>query len=413
MGTVVSFNDDITERKKAERSLRRSNRALQALSAANEALVCATDEATLLQEVCRIAVEVGDYRVAFVGFAEDDAEKTVSIAAQHGAEMGYLESLGFTWADTDKGQSTVGRAIRSGVAQMSQNIMTDPKLAPWYAAVARLGSRASISLPLKAKDGKVFGMLTIGAAETDAFDADEVKLLGGLAADLAFGIEALRTRAERDRIAHQHAHHAEILQKSLEKFIQAIADTVEARDPYTAGHQRRVDELATAIARELGLAEDKIHGIHLAAIIHDLGKIHVPSEILSKPGKLTDIEFMLIKAHPQAGYDILKNVDSPLAYRRHRPPASREAGWLGLPAGAEGRADPARIAHHVGGGHSGGDGLAPALSAGAGDRGRPQGDRARPRQRLRSGGRRCLPETVPGRKVRVSDLKPERQDCGV
>lgn len=121
----------------------------------------------------------------------------------------------------------------------------------------------------------------------------------------------MRTRAERDRNAYEHEHHAEILQKSLEQTIGAMADTVDARDPYTAGHQRRVGELAVAIAREMGLPEEKIHGIRLAAAVHDLGKINVPAEILAKPGKLSDIEFMLIKTHPQSGYDILKDVEFP------------------------------------------------------------------------------------------------------
>ena len=83
------------------------------------------------------------------------------------------------------------------------------------------------------------------------------------------------------------------------------------RDPYTAGHQRRVAELAVAIAGDLGLPKEQIHGIHLAAGIHDLGKIRVPAEILSKPGKLTDIEYHLIKAHAQAGYDIVKDIEFP------------------------------------------------------------------------------------------------------
>jgi len=86
---------------------------------------------------------------------------------------------------------------------------------------------------------------------------------------------------------------------------------VEARDPYTAGHQRRVSELAAAIALEMGLPEEQVNGIHLAAMIHDVGKIHIPAEILSKPGKLNDIEFMLVKTHPQSGYDILKGVKFP------------------------------------------------------------------------------------------------------
>ena len=87
--------------------------------------------------------------------------------------------------------------------------------------------------------------------------------------------------------------------------------TAETRDPYTAGHQRRVADLARAIALEMNLPLDMIDGIHMAAAIHDLGKISVPAEILSKPTKLLDIEFMLIKIHSQCGYDILKDIDFP------------------------------------------------------------------------------------------------------
>jgi putative nucleotidyltransferase with HDIG domain len=86
---------------------------------------------------------------------------------------------------------------------------------------------------------------------------------------------------------------------------------VEARDPYTAGHQRRVGELATAIATEIGLSPEQVEGIHFAAIVHDLGKIQVPAEILAKPGKLSELEYMLIKTHSQAGYNILKDVEFP------------------------------------------------------------------------------------------------------
>jgi len=90
-----------------------------------------------------------------------------------------------------------------------------------------------------------------------------------------------------------------------------MAAIVEMRDPYTAGHQARVADLATAIAKQIGLPEEQVHGIHLAGTVHDLGKINVPAEILSKPGKITDIERSLIKIHPQAGYDILKGIDFP------------------------------------------------------------------------------------------------------
>jgi putative nucleotidyltransferase with HDIG domain len=108
----------------------------------------------------------------------------------------------------------------------------------------------------------------------------------------------------------------------MEGTIQAMAATVESRDAYTAGHQRRVAELVLAMAGEMHLAENDIHAVHLAAIVHDLGKIQVPAEILSKPGKLLPLEFELIKYHPTSGYNILKDVDFPwpiaeIVYQHH------------------------------------------------------------------------------------------------
>jgi PAS domain S-box-containing protein/putative nucleotidyltransferase with HDIG domain len=103
----------------------------------------------------------------------------------------------------------------------------------------------------------------------------------------------------------------EKLRKSLMGTIQALSLTVEIRDPYTAGHQRRVSSLARAIAQEMGLSSNMVDTIRMAGIIHDIGKISVPAEILSKPGKITDIEMSLIKVHSQSGYDILKDVGLP------------------------------------------------------------------------------------------------------
>lgn len=101
------------------------------------------------------------------------------------------------------------------------------------------------------------------------------------------------------------------LRHAMDGIVQAISTTVEMRDPYTAGHQQRVADLACAIARDMALSEDEVYGLRMASVIHDLGKITVPSEILSKPGRLSDLEYQLIKSHVQAGYDILKNIDFP------------------------------------------------------------------------------------------------------
>lgn len=101
------------------------------------------------------------------------------------------------------------------------------------------------------------------------------------------------------------------LRASLLDSITALAATVELRDPYTAGHQRRVAQLAVAIAGELQLPAEQVEGIHLASVVHDVGKIRVPAEILSKPGRLSALEFDIIKEHPGNGYEILKSIDFP------------------------------------------------------------------------------------------------------
>lgn len=135
----------------------------------------------------------------------------------------------------------------------------------------------------------------------------------------------LRERAllvERDKANAELRDALDGLRKNLSGTIQVIASTVEHRDPYTSGHQQRVAHLACALARQMRLSEDIIEGLRMAGVIHDLGKITVPAEILSKPTRLTDIEFALIKTHPQIGYDILKDIEFPwpvaeITYQHH------------------------------------------------------------------------------------------------
>jgi PAS domain S-box-containing protein len=126
------------------------------------------------------------------------------------------------------------------------------------------------------------------------------------------------------------------LEKSLEESIKSIAYTVESRDEYTAGHMKRVGQLASAIARELGLPEDTIHGIELASSIHDVGKIAIPVEILTKPGKLSKVEFMLVQTHVEAGYDIIKNIQFPWPIARMILEHHERIDGSGYPQGLKG-----------------------------------------------------------------------------
>jgi len=120
---------------------------------------------------------------------------------------------------------------------------------------------------------------------------------------------------ENKKIENEYKKLVERLRTTLGTIVQVMTMTIEARDPYTAGHQRRVADLARSIAREMRLPVDQIDGLRMASLVHDIGKISIPSEILSKPTKLTDVEFALIKSHPQTGYNILKDIEfsSPIA----------------------------------------------------------------------------------------------------
>lgn len=115
----------------------------------------------------------------------------------------------------------------------------------------------------------------------------------------------------RKQAEEESSKFAEQLQRSLLQTIRAIALTIEKRDPYTAGHQERVAELAVKIGREMGMDDDELEGLKLGALIHDIGKISIPAEILSRPGKLEPEMFGIIKTHPRSGYDIIRGIDFP------------------------------------------------------------------------------------------------------
>ncbi|MGC2164584.1 MAG: HD domain-containing phosphohydrolase [Gallionella sp.] len=313
LGRPVTMNgtiQDITDKKTAEISLTRANRALAALGEVNHSLVHATDEHQLLLAVCEAIVKQRGYRMAWVGYLEHDELKNIRLMAHAGIDGGYLELARIVWSDTVYGRGPSGLAARTGTTQVVQDFLTDDRMLPWRIEAAKRGYAATISLPLIGT-GSVFGILTIYSGYADAYDQQEVKLLEEMADDLAFGVRTLRTRQDLHRARANANEHLAKLQENLEDTIKAIATIVEVRDPYTAGHQKRVAELALAIAREIGLSQEQAHGIYLAGLVHDLGKIKIPAEILSKPGRLIEDEYSLIKTHAQAGYDILKDIDFP------------------------------------------------------------------------------------------------------
>jgi len=196
----ISFGIDLTERKRAEEALRRLNRELCAISYCNQTLLRATDEQTLVSEICRIVCEEAGYRMAWVGYAEQDEAKTVRPVAWAGIEDGYLDTADISWSEeTEGGRGPTGHAIRSRKSCYNQDSASDDRSSPWRELALQRGYRSSIALPLKDEHASAFGALTIYSSEPNAFSPEEIRLLEELAADLAFGITVIRARIERER----------------------------------------------------------------------------------------------------------------------------------------------------------------------------------------------------------------------
>lgn len=300
---IYLYGLDVTERHESALQLHKMNRALTTLSRGNEAMIRAQDEPSLLRAVCANIAEQGGYRLAWVGFCGGESGDSITPVASAGPGATYVDGVNMRCADDGNGSNPIAEAIRTGRAAMSRDMQSGSVAGSWRERAVEHGFSSCIALPL-AVQGEVIGVLAIYADEPDAFDEQEQHLLGELASDLAYGVASLRSHAERDRVEG-------LYRQSLVDTIQAIALTVEKRDPYTAGHQQRVADLSAAIAAELNFDPDRIEGIRLGALIHDIGKIYIPSEILNRPGRLSDPEFELIKTHPAVGYDIVKDVHFP------------------------------------------------------------------------------------------------------
>ena len=186
---------DITERVQAEEALKTTNRALHVLSQCNDSMIHVNSEQSLLDGICNIIVNTGNYQLAWVGFPNNDKQKTVTPVAMKG-DTEYLESIVVTWAEDQHGNGPTGTAIRTGKPEITKNVLNDNKFAPWRNIATKHGFASVVSLPL-IYDNNVIGALTIYTTEKNAFNNEELNLLIKLAENLAFGITAQRREKQR------------------------------------------------------------------------------------------------------------------------------------------------------------------------------------------------------------------------
>ena len=317
-GTLV----DITERKRAEEELLQRQLRLSALNRMGRALA----ETFELVRIYRIAYEHVAQLVDCPCFGISLYDPpTRTLRAEFMLDDGELiDAARFPPLVMGIEQPMQGRA--RAIVTRQPEIITD------YPAVlekatdsgVRVGvsedvhdTGAAMYVPMVAR-GQVIGLLEVQSYRLNAYSAEHAALLGPAANQIGLSIqnarlyeEAQQQLAERKQAQEELRHTAETLRRTLGATIQAMAFTVETRDPYTAGHQRQVANLARAIGTEMGLSKEQVEGIRMAAVIHDMGKITVPTDILNKPGRLNEHEFGIIKAHPEVAYNILKTIEFP------------------------------------------------------------------------------------------------------
>jgi putative nucleotidyltransferase with HDIG domain len=292
---------DITERKAHEVKVSRLNRLLLTIRSINGYLLVAESEGALYRFVCETLKGLED--IVGVVIAVRQPDFLLNPVAWAGFNEAMISELRIRWDESALGGGIMGIAAREGKTVVAADIENDARYLPWKELAQSWQLRSAAAVPLST-DGEAKGVLAIYSRQRNAFDQETTDFLAEVANDIAVGVHALHL----DKNLHATLDH---LRSSMNSTVEAIASMVELRDPYTAGHERRVAQLACAIGKEMGLPERQVEGLRVIGYLHDIGKIAVPAEILSKPTKLSEIELAMVQAHAQSGYDILKNLEFP------------------------------------------------------------------------------------------------------
>jgi PAS domain S-box-containing protein len=304
---IAEFRD-MTDQEEKEHILSTQNWALTAYAGAALAIGEALSSEGLLKAICEAITKESVYLLAWVAMAEDNPQKEVRVAAAAGSALEYLDGLHLSWSEDDEwGRGPIGTSIRTNQLQIMEDSEESLSYRPWREPARRAGIRSAVSIPFCVAEG-LRGALVVYAASPNVFEPVAIDLFQHLAEQIGHGIHEFDQKKllenEQQRLAKMQAQ----LTEALSAMVAPIVTAMEMRDPYTAGHQSRVAEIACAIGAEMGWTQDRLAGLRVAAQVHDIGKISIPAEILTKPGKLNAAERAMINQHSEIGYTILKDI---------------------------------------------------------------------------------------------------------
>jgi len=326
---IIGALQDISERKREEDArierLKRAHRQLDAVGTVS------MSEALVVGDVHRLAREVTEAAAAATGVERAN----VWLFNETETELRCIDNYEATPRRhsagallTEAEYANEFRALKSARFVDAHDPLTDPRTAGYVERYLKpLGITAMLDAVIQVS-GRHLGLLCLEhVGKPHHWEQDEIAFACQLADKIALAVTL------RDRHESQAA-----LRKGLEDTVLAIAATAEMRDPYTSGHERRVAELSVAIGREMGLPEQAIDGLRFGAMIHDLGKMKIPAEILVKPSRLSPIEYELVKGHAQAGYETLKGISFPWPVARMVREHHERMDGSGYPQGLRGDA---------------------------------------------------------------------------
>jgi PAS domain S-box-containing protein len=336
---LITFTRDITEKKQAENQLKTLNRALRVISECNQALIRANEESDLFEDICRIIVDYGGYRFAWIGYILQGEEKTILPVGKYGQEDRFLQLREINWSEGQNRHEPTATAIRTQKPAIIHDFESDSLMDAWRSEAIKRGFSSAIAFPLIFQKDN-FGVLEIFSEDKNAFISEEVALLVEMAGDLSFGIHTLRVRTEQrlTEFLLEQSHNE--LNTAYDATLEGWSHALELREKETAGHSQRVVSLTLALAEMLGIKPEEMINVRRGALLHDIGKMGIPDSILLKPGPLSDDEWVIMRQHPIYAYQLLGGIP----YLQHALdiPYAHHEKWdgTGYPRGLKGKEIP-------------------------------------------------------------------------